>query len=153
MQDNKQMIEAIREAILGYEVKVKELQNVMKQLVTAREYLDALMLSEGSDANTLSGPETALKVFETSPEEDLSIGDIGNRMKMLGWRTGASRPEAVVGGMLHRDPRFVRTGRGHYRLNPNAAAAVDETAATEGAPQEGHASPVPAAVFFGGPVS
>lgn len=122
---NKQMIEMLREAILKGEATLKEAEKIRKEVKAAREYLEVLLANE-NDAASLSGPEAALMAFKASPDEALSIREVLDRMTLLGWHTNASRPEAIVGGMLHRDERFERTGRGYYRLRPKGTAPSAE---------------------------
>ncbi len=139
MQDNnKQMIEMLRETILKGEAKLKEAEKIKKETEAARAYLEVLLANE-NEAASMSGPDAALMAFKASPDEALSIREVLDRMTLLGWHTGATRPEAIVGGMLHRDDRFERIGRGYYRLTSKSAVPsneVDLEAALPQVPQE-----------------
>ena len=138
-QDNKQMIEMLRETILKGEAKLKEAEKIRKEVKAARDYLEVLLANE-SDAASLSGPEAALMAFKASPDEALSIREVLDHMTLLGWHTSANRPEAIVGGMLHRDDRFERTGRGYYRLRSKGAAPSTEADIEADLPREFHES-------------
>ena len=134
-QDNRQMIELLREAILKGEAKLKEAEKIRKEVKAARDYLEVLLANE-SHAASLSGPEAALMAFKASPDEDLSIREVLDHMTLLGWHTSADRPEAIVGGMLHRDDRFERIGRGYYRLKSKSAVPSKEVDLETLSPQE-----------------
>ena len=115
MSDTKELVDRVRDMIVEGEAKIQEAEKLKRRITVAKEFL-ILLLEDESNSNNLSGLEAALRVFDKRPGESLSISEVVETMKVLGWHSNSTKPESVVGGILHRDSRFERVGRGQYRL-------------------------------------
>ena len=124
MADNKEIIDMLRGKILAYEETVKEGKTAERHLETAQAYLESLLTDE-VEVNGMSTSEAIFKAFESTPDASLFIAEIVRRMRFMGWKTNASRPDAIVRGTLHRNLRIERVGRGQYRLRTEAEKETD----------------------------
>ena len=113
MADNEGLIEMLRGIIVACDTKVKEGEKAKRHLMAAKAHLEVL-LSDSDDVVAESSAEFAVRAFGS--DNVLSVGEITDRMKNLGWRSSSAKPVGVVAGLLKRDARFRRLARGIYEL-------------------------------------